>query len=445
MAHESSHTERAEFSVLAAMLLGQDPVTEALELLESTDFAWRQHAVVFEAVQSLFDKGSPVDPVTLMAELQSRGRMDDAGGVEYIGELIGGVPTGDNVGWHCKLVKEEAARRRLATVCQTAIRDLEEVGGGSVEDILEKTEKGIFEITHNVAVGEPQSVSSLIAAKVAKINEQHKSGVELFGIPSGMKFLDHYTGGFQNGELYVLAARPSMGKTALALNIIDYVGTVREEPVVLFSLEMTTEAVLERLLSLRTGIDAQKLKNPNRLRADDPLQLNRQSKILDKAEIYIDDQPGSTILAMRAKARRAMGKHKFKLLVVDYLQLMYGPKNSSNRNEEVSYISRGLKALARELNVPVLALSQLSRGPEQRDNKRPLLSDLRDSGSIEQDADVVLFLYRPSYYFATDPKTDQPTEGKAELHLAKNRNGPTGTIHMMFRDRTMKFHETHTE
>lgn len=446
MSHQpDEHVERAEFSVLAAMLMGDEPLMEAIEVLQPSDFAWKRHEAAFEAMQGLFERGVPVDPITLLDALRTKGLSEEINVAGLVSELIGGVPTSDNVTHHANLVKEAASRRALARACRSAIMDLEDDAGGPVSEILEKTEQEIYKIAHNVSAGRPQMVSSLIYNVVERIEERSKSDRELWGLPSGYKFLDHMTGGFQPGELIVIAARPSMGKTALVMNIMDYVGTVLEEPVMIFSLEMSKDELMMRLLSLRTGLDAQKLKNPNRLRGDDTMQLYRASQVLDKSMILMDDHPGARVLEMRAKARREMAKCNFKLLIVDYLQLMDGPRKVDNRNEEVGYISRGLKAMARELGIPVIAVSQLNRSPEQRENKRPQLSDLRESGSIEQDADLAMFLYRPGYYFANDPHTGNSTEGKAELHLAKNRNGPTGTVHMMFRDKTMKFLETHKE
>jgi len=442
--HESSRNERAEFAVLGAMLLGDEPVSEAIELLTPADFAWRQNRVVFEAMQSLFEKSAPVDGVSLISELQARGALEEAGGAPYVADLIGGVPTGDSVWYHCKLVKEAAARRALGNACQTAIRDLQEEGGAPVDEILEKTEKSIFDIAHNVTPGKPELLTSFLPELVERIEARRSSGKEIFGVESGFKLLDHMTGGLHAGELTILAARPSMGKTALATNILDFVGTTLELPAVLFSLEMSREDIGHRIMSLKTGIPMNELRSP-RMRSDDTLQIARQMKLMAESKVVIDAEPGASILAMRAKARRAMVQYDFKLLVIDYLQLMHSPRRSDNRNEEIGYVSRGLKALARELNVPVLAVSQLNRGPEQRPDKRPMLSDLRESGSIEQDADVVMFLYRPEYYFGKQDRDGNDLEGKTELHLAKNRNGPTGVINMTFRDKTMKFYEMHRD
>jgi len=445
VSEEFNQAERAEFAVLGAMLLGDEPVTEAIELLKPSDFAWRQNRVMFEAMLGLFERSTPVDGVTLLAELQARGKMEEAGGAGYVGDLIGGVPTGDNVSHHCVLVKEAAARRLLGNVCHTTIRDLEEDGGGSVDEILERTEKKIFEIAHNVTPGKPELLTSLLPALVDRIEARRASGKEIFGIGSGFKLLDHMMGGFHRGELTILAARPSMGKTALATNILDFIGTTLEVPVLFFSLEMSREDIGHRILSLRTGIPMNDLRSPKYIRSDDAIQISRQVRIMSESQIVIDAEPGSSVLAMRAKARRAMVQYDFKLLVVDYLQLMHGQRRADNRNEEIGYISRGLKSLSRELDVPVLALSQLNRGPEQRPDKRPMLSDLRESGSIEQDADVVMFLYRPEYYYGPEDRDGKDLKGKTELHVAKNRNGPTGVIHMTFRNETMKFYEMHKD
>ena len=445
MNQESNQAERAEFAVLGAMLIGDEPVAEAIELLKPTDFAWRQNRVMFEAMCSLFEKSTPVDGVTLLAELQARGDMDDAGGAGYVGDLIGGVPTGDNVSHHCKLVKEAAARRLLSNTCHAAIRDLEEDGGGSVSEILERTEKKIFEITHNVTPGKPELLTSFLPDLVRRIEARRESGKEIFGVESGFRLLDNMMGGFHKGELTILAARPSMGKTAMATNILDFIGTTLEVPVLFLSLEMSREDIGHRIMSLRTGVPMKDLRSPSHTRSDDALQIARQMRIMTESRIVIDAEPGASVLEMRAKARRAMVQHDYKLLIIDYLQLMHGARRADNRNEEIGYISRGLKSLARELNIPVLALSQLNRGPEQRPDKRPMLSDLRESGSIEQDADVVMFLYRPEYYYGAEDRDGKDLKGKTELHLAKNRNGPTGVIHMSFRNETMKFYEMHKD
>jgi replicative DNA helicase len=444
LTHETSGTERAEFAVLAAIFEGDEPLMEAIEVLKPSDFGWRQNRLVFEAAQGLFEKGAPVDPVTLLEELRVRGNLEDIGGPGYVADLIGGVPHGENIAYHCQMVREASSRRALASVCQRALNELGEDGSGTVEEVLERAEKGIFDITHNVTSGKPELLTSFLGDSVKKVEERKKSGKEIFGVQSGFKFLDHMLGGFHNGELYVLAARPSMGKTALVTNIVDHIGVTMELSALMFSLEMSKEDIGFRLLSLRTGVPANFFRTPKFIRDDDFLSVHRQLKLISESQIYLDDQPGANVLAMRAKARRAMVQHRYKILVIDYLQLMHGPSRSSNRNEEIGYISRGLKALARELNVPVLALSQLSRGPEARPDRRPLLSDLRESGAIEQDADAVMFLYRPEYYFGPE-KDGVDLRGKTELIVAKNRNGPTGTINMVFRDQTMKFYETHKD
>jgi len=437
---QPQHEERAEFVVLASVLHGSEPLGEAIERLSPHDFNWRQNRLVFEAVLGLFEKNHPVDPVSIMEELRARGTLEDVG-ADYIGELVEGVPHTDHIEHHCKLVRDASARRKLAGVCQATLTKLGAHGEGTTEEILEAAERGIFDISHNVASGQPERLSDILNATMDVIRRRKASGEETFGIRSGFPLLDHTTGGFHDGELYILAARPSMGKTSLAINFIDYIGVTKELPTLMFSLEMTKQDVALRVTSLRTGVPMRNFRATKFLNPDDLLSISRQQRLIDTSPIVIDDQPGASILAMRAKARRQMIREPFKVLVIDYLQLMNGGSvRHVNRNEEISYISRNLKDLARELGVPVIALSQLSRAPEQRPDRRPMLSDLRDSGSIEQDADCVMFLYRPEYYFG-EVHEGRNIAGKTEVNVAKNRNGPTATVNFTFRKETMKFYE----
>jgi replicative DNA helicase len=428
------------------MFLGDEPVAEGIGRLKPEDFAWRQHRLVFEAIQRVFQRGAPVDPVSVLSQLRSAGHLEDAGGIEYFSDISSCAPTSHSIVHHCDLIREASSRRKLATTCEQVIRDLEEVGGRDLGEIVDSAEKSIFEISHNVAGGQAVRLTSLMDDAVSQMEERSKSGKRVHGLASGFRLLDNLTGGFEPGELIVIAARPSMGKTAFALNVLDYIATTLEEPAGLYSLEMSKAEIANRIISMRTGVSATKFRVGG-LTSDDLISINRHKKLLEDAALFIDDQPGDRVLSLRAKARRDVLHFNYKIIAIDYLQLMSGPTRSDNRNEEIGYISRGLKALARELSVPVIALSQLSRAPEQRSDRRPLLSDLRDSGSIEQDADMVMFLYRPDYYYPNgiDPNTHENIQGKCELNVAKNRNGPTGTIHFQFRKETMDFYESHRE
>jgi replicative DNA helicase len=385
-----------------------------------------------------------IDPVTLRDELARRGDLDVAGGIEYIAVLLDVVPTAANVEYHAKIVREKALRRSLIEVSTSIVSEAFQSPLPAAE-LLDQAEHSIFELSQTRGSEGFSRIKELMYDAMERIEQLHLAGEAVTGVPSGFKDLDEMTAGFQPSDLVIVAARPSMGKTAFVLNVAQNAALDHKRAVAFFSLEMSKQSLLQRMLTSEARIDAQRLRK-GKLRDDEFVQLGRAAGLLSQAPIWIDDTPAISLLEMRSKARRLKAEHDIGLIVLDYLQLMQGPPGSENRQQEISSISRSLKSLARELRVPVIALSQLSRAPEQRsgDSKRPQLSDLRESGAIEQDADIVMFLYRQEYYDALEGKDpSQPdkdgktSQGLAEVIVGKQRNGPTGTV-------TLHFNRTYT-
>ena len=427
-------SNEAEQAVLGAMLLDQDAALKAAEILDDTMFYKESHRLLFRSMLSLTERGDVIDPVTLRDEISRRGDLDRAGGMEYIAALIDVVPTAANVDYHSRIVRDKAVLRRLAEAATGIIQDIYD-GHGTAGEVLDNAEHRVFQVAQFRRAEEFIRIKELIWPTMERIEQIQSGAGALTGVPSGFVDLDRYTAGFQRSDLIILAARPSMGKTALALNIVQHAAIEHNTRVAFFSLEMSKDQLVQRLLCSEGLVDAQRLRR-GQLRDDDYPKLARAAGLLGTAPIWIDDSAALTPLAMRSKARRLKAEHDIALVIVDYLQLMQGPGDVENRQQEISYISRSLKALAKELQVPVLALSQLSRAVETRGgNKRPLLSDLRESGAIEQDADVVLFVYRPEVY-ETDPSK---MDGKAEIIIAKQRNGPTGSVDLAFLKECTRF------
>ncbi len=433
-------SNEAEQAVLGAMMLDQDAALKAAEILDDTMFYKESHRLLFRSMISLTERGDVIDPVTLRDELHRRGDLDRAGGMEYIASLIDVVPTAANIDYHAKIVRDKAVLRRLVEASTGIIQDVYE-GHGTAGEVLDNAEHRIFQVAQFRRAEEFIRIKELIWPTMERIEQLQAGAGALTGVPSGFVDLDRYTAGFQRSDLVILAARPSMGKTALALNIVQHAAIEHNTPIAFFSLEMSKDQLVQRLLCSEGLVDAQRLRR-GQLRDDDYPKLARAAGLLGTAPIWIDDSAALTPLAMRSKARRLKAEHDIALVIVDYLQLMQGPGDVENRQQEISYISRSLKALAKELEVPVLAISQLSRAPEQRggEHRRPQLSDLRESGAIEQDADVVCFIYRQEFYDGpVDPKTNESIEGIAEVIAGKQRNGPTGMAKLVFRKEFTRF------
>lgn len=427
------HNHEAEQSVIGAIFLDPQALITASEILIPEDFYRIAHQKIFQTMLDLSDKGNAIDVVTVTEELSARKELEDVGGLSYLMELANAVPTAANVSYYAKIVEEKSILRRLI---RTATKIVEEsfTREDEVEELLSEAEKRIMEVANRKNAGDFKHVKDVLVETYDKIEQlQNRSG-DVTGIPTGFMDLDRMTAGFQRNDLIIVAARPSVGKTAFALNIAQNVAVKARENVAIFSLEMGAEQLVMRMLCAEGNIDAQVLRT-GALTAEDWSKLTIAMGTLSNAGIYIDDTPGLRVNEIRAKCRRLAQEKGLGMVVIDYLQLIQGSgRRGENRQQEVSEISRSLKALARELHVPVIALSQLSRGVEQRQDKRPMMSDIRESGSIEQDADIVAFLYRDDYY-------DKETENKnmIEIIIAKQRNGPTGTVTLAFKKEFNKF------
>jgi replicative DNA helicase len=431
------HNLEAERSILGAVLLDNHSLNAAMEKLRSDDFFLPQHRQIFERMIQLAEKQQAIDVITLMDDLSRRGDLESAGGVAYLSQLADGLPRATNVEYYARIVKEKAVLRNLA-FSAAAIQEQALAAGDDADVILDRAESTIFQIAEDRVRAGLIGVKELVRDNFERLERIFSEGRRITGLATGYPGLDNETAGLQPSELVILAARPSMGKTALALNIAENVAVRNREPVAVFSLEMSKESLLLRMLASEARVDAHKFRTGHMGR-DDWNKITRALTSLGDAPLWIDDSASSTVLEMGAKARRLKRDRGLSLMIVDYLQLVV-PSNTgrgTNRQEEVSSISRALKGLAKELKVPVVVLSQLTRAPE-REERKPQLSDLRESGAIEQDADVVLFINRPNFY-----KTDLPEEdrAKAELIIAKQRNGPTGNLNFVFLARHTRFEE----
>ena len=423
----------AEESVLGAMMLSPGAIAAVTELLDAGDFYRESHAKMYRAALGLYARGEPVDAITLVDELEERGQLEDAGGRARVQELAALVPSTANAAHYARIVREMATLRGLITAGQEVARLGWDRPGDTV-DLVDRAEQIIFELSQSRVTSEFAHIETLLKESFERITALYEAGEEVTGVPAGFRDIDRLTSGFQPGNLIIVAARPSMGKSGFALCAAANIAVRREVPVALFTLEMSKQEVTQRLMCSEAKVESQRLRN-GKLAADDWPRLTAACDKLAKAPIYVDDTGSITMMEIRSKARRLKSKEpNLGLIIVDYIQLMTSGGTVENRVQEVSQISRNLKVLARDLDVPVLALSQLSRAVEQRHDKRPILSDLRESGSIEQDADLVFFIYRDEYY---NEESDQ--QGIAELHLAKHRNGPTGTEKLAFMSRYAKF------
>jgi replicative DNA helicase len=427
------HNIEAEQSVIGAVFLDPESFSTASEVLMPEDFFRAGHQRIFSAMVQLADKGEPIDLVTVTSFLHNRKELDEAGGVSYLSDVAGSVPTAANIGYYSRIVEEKAMLRRLirtATDIVTSGFERED----EVEEVLNEAEKSILEVSSRQNAGAFKSIKDVLIEVYDDIEKLHNQSADVTGVASGFRDLDRLTSGFQPNDLIIVAARPSVGKTAFALNVAQNVAVNTNENVAIFSLEMGAEQLVSRMLCAEGNIDSQRLRN-GQLQADDWSKLTMAMGSLSNAGIYIDDSPGIRVAEIRSKCRRLKQEHGLGMILIDYLQLIQGSANSKeNRQQEVSEISRSLKALARELNVPLIALSQLSRGVESRQDKRPMMSDLRESGSIEQDADIVGFLYRDDYY-----DTESEKQNIIEIIISKQRNGPVGSVELAFVKEYNKF------
>lgn len=418
----------AEASLLGAILIDSDAIVKIADVITADDFYDERHGHIYSAVKSLYDKHSPIDVLTLANELRNNGLIETVGGPSYLTELTNFVPSASHVMQYADIVSTKAMRRRLIKASQ----DITNLGYDETEtlqSLVEQAESRLFEVSQKQVKQDIVSLEQILAESFERLDELHKDKGTIRGVPTGYKDLDGLLAGLQRSDLFILAARPAMGKTAMVLNLAHNVAVGANQPVLIFSLEMGKEQLVDRMLARESGVDAWALRTGNLTDADFE-KIAHAMGTLSEAEIYIDDSPGITISDMRTKARREAHQHPLGLIIVDYLQLMSGGSKfggEGNRVQEISEISRGLKNIARELNVPMLALSQLSRSVESRNPQIPQLADLRESGSIEQDADVVAFLYREEYY-----NPDSERKNIMDVFIKKHRNGPTGAVELYF-------------
>ena len=427
------HSMEAEQSVIGAMIMDREAITVASEIISGDDFYGKQYGVLFEAMVELNDEGKPVDLVTLQDRLREKDIPPEASSPEFIRDLITAVPTSANIKYYAGIVAEKSTLRRLIRLNEE-IANTCYAGKENLEVILEDTEKRVFELVQKRNTGDFVPIRQVVMNAMDKIEKASKNKGNVTGIATGFIDLDYKTAGLQPSDLVLIAARPSMGKTAFVLNLAQHIAFKLNQTVAIFSLEMSKEQLVNRLFSLESRVDSQHLRTGN-LSDMDWEKLIESAGVIGKSNLIIDDTPGISISELRSKCRKYKLEHNLQLIIIDYLQLMSGSgRGSESRQQEISDISRSLKALARELNVPVIALSQLSRAVEQRPDHRPMLSDLRESGAIEQDADVVMFIYRDDYY-----NKDTDKKGIAEIIIAKQRNGPIGTIELVWLPDYTKF------
>ena len=428
----------AEASVLGGMLIDGTAVARVVEFVDDTMFYREAHRRIFRAMVRLFERGSVLDVVTVSESLKEGAELENAGGLEYLASLLDAVPTAANIEYHARIVHDKAMLRRLIDAAHAIVRDVHEPGNRPVDEVLDQAEQIVFRVSESRNREGFVWIKEVLWPTFEHIEKLQESQGGISGLATGFQDLDRMTTGFQAGDLAIVAGRPSMGKTSWALNVAQSAAIEHGVPVAIFSLEMSKEQLVQRFLCAEGRVDAQKLRR-GRLAGDEYQRLARAAAHLNAAPIWIDDSATGNVLEMKAKSRRLKADANLGLIVVDYIQLMSGSTRTDSRVQEVSEISRGLKALARELEVPVIALSQLSRAPEQRPDRRPQLSDLRESGAIEQDADLVMFLYRPEYYYGPTDKDGKSLEGGAELIVAKQRNGPTGTLNLYFHKEYTRF------
>ena len=428
------HSSEAEQSVIGSMLMDREAIIAASEIVTGEDFYQHQYGIMFESMTELFNEGKPVDLVTLQDRLKEKDVPPEVSSLEFVRDIITTVPTSANVKSYANIVREKAVLRRLIKVNEEIANDCY-LGRESLETILADTEKKIFDLLQSRSSGDFVPIRQVVLNVLENIERASKTKDTVTGVPTGFIDLDYKTSGFQPSDFILIAARPSMGKTAFVLNVVDHVTVRRGTPCMVFSLEMSKEQLVNRMLSMESNVDSQKLRTGTLTDSDWDAVVEGVG-VIGSSKLIIDDTPGISITELRSKCRKAKLEHDIGIVIIDYLQLMTGSggRGSDNRQQEISEISRSLKALARELQAPVVALSQLSRACETRTDHRPMLSDLRESGAIEQDADVVMFLYRDDYY-----NKDSEMKDMAEVIIAKQRNGPIGTVNLVWMPQYTKF------
>lgn len=423
----------AEMSLLGAVLIDEEVLADVTEHVKPKDFYDKRHGIIFDAIMRLYEKNKPVDLLTLTDELRRKKEIDEVGGSAYLTELTNYVPTSAHAESYAEIVAQKAVRRRLIK----ASGEISELGYDeetTTQELLQQAEAELFAVSDQSLNQDLTSLESILTDSFDRLEELHRNKGALRGVRTGYRDLDNMTAGLQRSDLIILAARPAMGKTTLVTNLAYNVATIAKQPVLFFSLEMSKEQLVDRMLADASGVDSWNIRTGN-LSDEDFSKLSEAMGEMAEAPIFIDDTPGLSVLEMRTKARRAAHEQPLGLIIIDYLQLMQGSgRDNGNRVQEVSEISRGLKLLARELNVPVIALSQLSRNVENRSPQIPQLADLRESGSIEQDADIVMFIYREAYY---NPETER--ENVTDLIIAKHRNGPVGKVELYFHPERLRF------
>lgn len=427
------HSIEAEQSVIGSMLMDKDAVTVALDMISGEDFYSKQYSILYETMLELFNEGKEMDLVVIQDRLREKNVSPELSSLGFIKEIITTVPTSANIKYYATIVKEKSTLRKLIKLNEDIANSCY-VGNDSLEEILARTEKDLFELLQSRTAKDIRPIEDIAKNVLYRIEAASRTREIVTGIPTGFIDLDYKTSGLQPSDLVLIAARPSMGKTAFVLNMVQHIAMKKELPCMIFSLEMSSEQLVQRMLAMETGIDSQKLRTGN-LTDNDWDPLIRGVVDVSDSKIIIDDTPGISVGELRSKCRKVKLERGLSIVIIDYLQLMTGSsKRSENRQQEISEISRSLKALAREMEAPVVALSQLSRACETRPDHRPMLSDLRESGAIEQDADIVMFLYRDDYYHKD---TEHPNE--AEVIIAKQRNGPIGTVNLMWKPETTRF------
>ncbi|MBJ6727820.1 replicative DNA helicase [Geomesophilobacter sediminis] len=425
----------AEMSILGGILVDNEAINRALEILRPDDLYRENHRKIFRSMIELSERNEPCDLITLTTILKRKGELEEVGGGAYLATLVDYVPMAANIAYYCKIVKEKAITRKLITAATDIVtKGFEDKV--DVDELLDGAQKAIFEISENKIKPAYYQVCDVLKDTMKNIELLYEKKEQITGVPTGYIDLDKMTAGFHAGDLVIIAGRPAMGKTTFALNVAQYVAVEAQKrrPAAIFSLEMSKEQLVERLLCSLARVDLGRLKTGHLLENDWP-KLAKAAGGLHDAKIFLDDTPSITVMELRAKARRLKAEHDIGLIMIDYLQLMRGGANSESRQQEISEISRSLKGLAKELEIPVLALSQLNRGLEQRTDKRPMMSDLRESGAIEQDADIIMFVYRGEVY----DKENEDLKGKAEIIIGKHRSGPTGIVDLVFKGEYTRF------
>lgn len=427
------HNLEAEKSVIGSMFMDREAALTVSEMLTADDFYQKQYGIIFESMVELYNENKPIDLVTLQDKLNEKDLPPEYSGVEFIRELVIAVPTSANVKHYAQIVKEKAVLRKLIKITESIANECY-LSKDSLETILEQTEKQIFNIVHLRGTSDYVDIKDVVLQSLESIEVVAKNKGSVTGVSTGFIDLDYKTSGMQPSDFILIAARPSMGKTAFVLNLAEHMAVKQKVTTAIFSLEMSKDQLVKRMLAMNSRVDSQLIRTGN-LKDDDWVKLIEGAREIGESKLILDDTPSISIAELRSKCRKYKLEHNLGIIMIDYLQLMSGGgKKSESRQQEISDISRSLKALARELNVPVIALSQLSRAVEQRPDKRPMLSDLRESGAIEQDADVVMFVYRDDYY-----NKDSEDKGVAEIIIGKQRNGPTGTVKLKWQAELTRF------